>query len=377
MLHISINGTATPLKTALSVCITLSILGCSHTAFKRNDSLNVHCVSFLGVVWDQGHAKASVISQDGGFSYNIPGGSLWWFGDTFKGSRDKNGNPHFAGGAVSCSVARMDETSNTLPPSLYYLTGQDGKVVQAIDFLPGESWDHHRIWPLSGIYANGKSYVYYSLIMLTGNGMWDFKAVGSGLAYATQPFSIHKRIQTPTGWHFPVAPAAIVMTDDWLYFYEVGKKEDKQGVWLARVSPKDIENPDSYQFYCGPGPTFTADKNKQVVFLQDIYGQVSVVWNEYLQKYILASSSDFFHPREIRFYSAEKPFGPWQQAFSVKVPEYRQGKKVELVYCSYFHPELFVDDGRIMNLTFSLHLEDAGFDVNNEMVEIEVDLSKK
>ena len=132
------------------------------------------------------------------------------------------------------------------------------------------------------------------------------------------------------------------------------------------------ENPDNYQFYCGQGSSFDLDKNKEVLFLQNIYGQVSVIWNEYLNKYILASSSDFLHPRKIRFYSAENPFGPWKQACAITVPKYRQSKKVKLVYCSYFHPELFRDNGRIMNLTFSLLLEDAGFNVNNEMVEVEV-----
>ena len=36
------------------------------------------------------------------------------------------------------------------------------------------------------------------------------------------------------------------------------------------------------------------------------------------------------------------------------------------------HPELFRENGRVMNLTYSLSLKDAGFDANGEMVEIEV-----
>jgi len=42
------------------------------------------------------------------------------------------------------------------------------------------------------------------------------------------------------------------------------------------------------------------------------------------------------------------------------------------VYCAYLHPELFRENGRVMNLTFSLGLQDAGFDSNCEMVEIEL-----
>ena len=360
------------IKATILVCITASFFGCTSSVSRKCENFRVVSSNFLGVVWSQGHAKASIISQDGGFSYRIPGGSLWCFGDTFRGSRDNSGSPHLAGGAVSCATAQLGETIESLPPMLLFFTGQDGKVAQAIDFLPAESWDRHRIWPLSGIYVNGKSYIYYSLIELTGKGMLGFKKIGSGLAYSTQPLNIHKRIQTPKGWRFPVAPRAIVMTDDWIYLFDVDKRHGRQGVWLSRVRPTEIENPDDYQFYCGQGPSFDPDKNEEVLFLKNIYGQVSVVWNEYLNKYILASSSDLLHPCKINFYSAENPFGPWKQACAITVPKYRQGKKVKLVYCSYFHPELFRDNGRIMNLTFSLRLEDAGFDVNNEMVEVEV-----
>ncbi|MBN1844439.1 MAG: DUF4185 domain-containing protein [Sedimentisphaerales bacterium] len=375
MSRFNAGNLASCLKATIMVCITASIFGCASTVPGKCECFKVVRSDFLGTVWNQGHANASVVSQDGGFSYRVPGGSLWCFGDTFKGSRDPAGNPQFSGGAVSCCIARLGETIDSLPPVLRYLTGRDGKVAQAIDFLPDESWDHNRIWPLSGIYFNAKSYIYYSLIELTGEGMWGFQDAGSGLACSTQPLTVHKRIQTPKGWRFPVAPTAIVMTDEWMYLFDVGKRDGGQGIWLSRVRPAEIENPDGYQFYCGPGPRFTPDKNKQVLFLGDIYGQVSVVWNAYLDRYILASSSNIFHPREIRFYTAENPWGPWEQAVSITVPEYRQGKKVELVYCSYFHPELFRDNGRIMNLTFSLHLEDGGFDVNNEMIEVEINSS--
>lgn len=376
MPYISVGNLTSRFKVTILVCITASVFGCTNTVARKGESFRVVHSNFLGVVWNQGHAKASVISQDGGFSYRIPGGSLWWFGDTFRGSRDSTASPHFAGGAVSCAVARLGETMEHVPPVLLFLTGRDGTVAQAIDFLPGESWDRHRIWPLSGMYVNGKSYIYYSLIELTGKGTWDFKSAGSGLACSTQQLNIHERIQTPKEWRFPVAPAAVVRADDWIYCFDVNKRHGRQGVWLSRVRPAEMENPDEYQFYCGPGPEFTCDKNEEVLFLQNIYGQVSVVWNEYLNQYILACSSDIFHPREIRFYSAKNPFGPWGQACAITVPQYRQGKKVTLVYCAYFHPELFRDKGRIINVTFSLHLEDAGFDVNNEMVEVEVQRSE-
>jgi len=335
---------------------------------------------FLGSVWNQGHADASIISQDGGSSYATPDGSAWWFGDTFKGTRDVGGRPLFAGGGVSCCVALLPTSAvsapgdrSAAPPELTFLKNNEGNVAQAISFLPEESWERHRIWPLAGVYVNGRSYVYYTLIEIGPAGGWDFHAAGAGLAAATSPLSVHNRVQVHGEWKFPVSPTAILPSDSWLYLFEVEKRDDRQALWLACVRPERIEEPNAYMFYAGPGPRFSADSAERQPLLDDIYGQASVVWNPYLDKYVLASSSNFFHPREIRFHTADQPYGPWSEPVArATVPERCQGKKVTLVYCAYFHPALFREEGRVMNLTFSVHLEEAGFDANNEMLEVEL-----
>jgi hypothetical protein len=365
------------LKTVLLACMMPAAVGCSSQETSRDAGFVVVDSRFLGSVWNEGQAKASIVSQDGGLPYVVPGGSLWWFGDTFRGSRDQTGTPHYAGGAVSCAVAFLRDSDKRTPPRLDYLVGEDGAVAQAIDFLPGESWAHHRIWPLGGIYLNGKSYVYYSLIEI-GEGAWNFHSVGSGLACSTHPLGFHTRIQTAQGWRFPVEPATVVAHGDWLYLYDVQKRHDCYGAWLSRVRTTEIEDPNAYEYYCGPGPTFSRDKAKEVASLKNVYGQVSIAWNTYLQEYVLASSSDMFHPREIRFHVARQPFGPWSKPVAgIMVPESCQSKKVELVYCSYLHPELFREGGRIMSLTFSVQLADSGFDANNEAVEVELNARSK
>ena len=345
----------------------------------KNSAQEVQSIkyNYLSVFWNAGHANASVISQDGGYSYKVKGGSLWWFGDTFKGRRDSTGQPHF-NGAVSCSVAMLGEENKNYPPKLKFLVNKDSTASQAIEFIQNESWDHNRIWPLAGIYVNGKSYIFYSLIEITGKGEWDFKSAGSGLAFSAKPLAVHKRIVKNEDWRYPVSPTAIIADHEWLYLFEVEKRGNKNGIWLARVNGKDIENKQAYEFYCGGEELFNKDKGKQIIFMENIYGQVSVAWNEYLNKFILVSSSDFFNSRDIRFYTADKPYGPWTKLKQkITMPDTLQGKKVNLVYCSFLHPELFREKGRIMNLTFSVNLEKSGFDANNEMIEIELNSTEK
>ena len=328
---------------------------------------------FLGCVWSRSQARSSIVSQDGGFSYAVPGGTLWWFGDTFSGVRDKDGKPHFQDGAVSCSVAFQPDGEKNGIPVLTYLEKASGKVQQAIPFISGESWEKHRIWPLSGIYLGGRSFVYYSLIRLTGQEGWGFEGAGAGLACSKSPFAIHERVIVNGEWQFPVEPSCVLHCGEWLYLFEVMKWEGNKAMTVARVPVAELEDPGSYEFYSGPGPRFSREKSGQVPLLQNIHGQVSVVWNDHLKKYLLAASSDFFRPRDIMFYVADEPSGPWgAMAGRITVPEVLQGKKVKLVYCTYFHPNLFRENGRIMHLTFSVHLVDAGFDANNEAVEVEI-----
>lgn len=86
---------------------------------------------FLGSLWNESHAKASIVSQDGGQSFVVPGGAIWAFGDTFKGSRSADGTPYFEGGAVSCAIAFLAEKSRTYPPAFACAQVSSGKACRS------------------------------------------------------------------------------------------------------------------------------------------------------------------------------------------------------------------------------------------------------
>jgi hypothetical protein len=367
----------------VSIVILISLFGliglagrCSSPSIEgkqQGDTLEIVKTRFLGSIWSQPQAKASIVSQDGGESFAVPGGTLWAFGDTFKGSRSVDGTPHFEGGAVSCSIAFLAQNAKSYPPALSYLVSSNGIVVSPFKYLPNEPAERFRIWPLGGITLKSNFYLFYSLIEITGKGQWDFRAVGSGLGRAQVAIGPYERLQPHGDWHFPIAPTQALESGGRLYLFEVNSVGKRQGAFLGRVSPEQIEDPGAYEFYSGPGPRFSSRKQDASVLLSNVPGQVAVVWNNYLRKYLLASSSDFGRPREIRFHLADAPYGPWSPPVArVEVPERCQGRRVNLAYCAYFHPELFRENGRVINLTYSPILNDAGFDGNCEMVEIEL-----
>jgi hypothetical protein len=361
----------------IAIGMMVMVSGCSTSkpmAKQTAGAFEIVQTNFLGSLWNESHAKASIVSQDGGESFAVPGGAIWAFGDTFKGSRSADGTPHFAGGAVSCAIAFLGKDARTYPPAFDYLVSSNGVVTSPFTFLPEEQPEsRYRIWPGAGIYLNGQCYLFYSLIEVFGNGQWDFRGVGSGLSRSTMALGHYERLRPRGDWRFPIAAAQVIEADGWLYLFEIRDTKRAQGVALARVRPEKIEEPGSYEFYGGPGPKFSSRREDAKILVKNVPGQVSVAWNPYLQKYVMASSSDFDRQREIRFLVAYAPYGPWGRPVArIEVPEYRQGKRVELVYCAYLHPELFRENGRVINLTYTPGLKDAGFDDNCEMVEIEL-----
>jgi hypothetical protein len=136
---------------------------------QKGDAFEIVQTNFYGSLWNESQAKASVVSQDGGQFFVVPGGAVWAFGDTFKGSRAADGTPRFAGGVVSCSIAFLKEGAKSHPPELEYLVSGSNGVVSPFDFFPDESWDRNRIWPLGGIHINGHNYLYYSLTQPSHN----------------------------------------------------------------------------------------------------------------------------------------------------------------------------------------------------------------
>lgn len=323
---------------------------------------------FKGTIWNPRLNDVSIASQDGGQSFSVPGGTLWTFGDTFLGKRDADGLPDFRGGSIFSSIAFLPESDKSFPPALRYKTGPDGVAASPLSLLPGETAGTYLLWPLGGIHTGGKNYLYYHVIQKTGGGSWDFQGIGSGLAASEQPLGDYRRLHPGDNWQFPVAPAQVIEYGDWLYLYEIVTRREKSAVALARVKAAEIASPDAYEFYSLPEKRFVTDKSAESAILPAA-GQVSVAFNAYCNGWLMATSSDVADPRSILLFLAPAPEGPWQSIGAIKVPETRQGKKVQLVYCAYLHPELFRDGGKTIALTFSVYLGDGHFDANPELVE--------
>lgn len=362
--------------TALTLTFTAALLGtgCGHGRHPLG-GVRLTRTEFLGEIWNETSAAGGVVAQDGGLAWPVPGGALWAFGDTFLGTVDSDGD-RIIRGMAGTTIALHESGVRRFPPALRYWTDSSGRAAMPIPLGPGESSPEHRFWPLAGVAANGKCYLFYSLIERTaGEGPWNFRGLGDGLAWSRGPLGMYERVRHGASeeWRFPVAPSQIVERGEWLWLYEARAAGSVPGAVLARVRPRDIEDPDAYEFWTGPGETFSPHRDEARLIAENIHGQVSVAWNPFAQRYLMATSSDFTAPRTIRLRAAREPWGPWSEpVLEIEVPE-REGQTTTLVYCTYLHPELFELDGRRVVLTHCRMLSGEWELTNPEMTVLTFD----
>ena len=213
----------------------------------------------LGCMWNDVHARASIISQDGGESFAARAAPSGLSATPSKARRSADGTPHYAGGAESCTIAFLPTNSAPYPPAFNYLVSTNG-AISPFTYFPDEPPKRYRLWPLGGIYLNGQSYLYYSRIEIFGTGTWDFRGAGGGLARSSAPLGPYERLQPHGDWHFPIEPTQVLEANGWLYLYDIKELKGKQGVILARVRPEKNRRSGRLRILHRPRPAILAPK---------------------------------------------------------------------------------------------------------------------
>jgi hypothetical protein len=145
-----------------------------------------------------------------------------------------------------------------------------------------------------------------------------------------------------------------------VYLFGSGKYRDAP-VCLAYAEPGDIEFPNRHLYFKGLQdnlPQWTFSQNEAVPVVRGVkVGELSAVWNEYLQKYLLAFFDFGAQPYGLTLRAAAKPWGPWPEGKLVfdgtaKHDWYELGWGGP--YGGYLLRELNCDAGRTVYFTLSL-----------------------
>ena len=292
--------------------------------------------------YDDSMAKAQVAGQDGANDIVLPNGqALWIFGDT-----------GFTGGGQGLTNSAMVVTPTG--PSGQYLVDTSGKARTAIPLVSPEDWAGNRIWPGAGVVLGDRLYTYFSRIQIAGSA-GQSAAVGLAWASIDDPTFTFTRVTTA----IPASPTwAIRRSDGTIFLY--GIRQDSQNAFdswvdLWSVPDTQIEDPSAYQ-------------RVNASFVDGVWGQASVAWNAYLQKFVMLTVGNVFNePRNLYMRTADDPAGPFSDPIKLAVVPGQTGANWQgLLYCPYLHPELFRDNGKTMVLTFCVVGEQVPY-----LVEIE------
>lgn len=135
------------------------------------------------------------------------------------------------------------------------------------------------------------------------------------------------------------------------YVYLFGIPEARDGACkLARVPKEKLDNFEKYEYYIGnkgDAPVFVAgreglrrmEKSAESVVIDAPCGEMSVMYNEYLKKYLavyLGTSS----PGMV-FRTADRPWGPWSGRETVALQKDYPG-----LYGGFVHEKLIADGGK-------------------------------
>ncbi len=212
------------------------------------------------------------------------------------------------------------------------------------------------IIPTTAVVVDDCMYVYVMSVTSWGeHGDWTCNNASIAYTLDGHTFTEAYNMSWPGDSHFiewgiikggSGAPAS----GGYLYFLTTGSGRN-DSCYLARVQETQILNESSYQYYAGQGasevPLWTDNHNDAELVLEAPTGEISIMWNTYLEKYMMLNLDDV--AKKIYVRTAQSPWGPWSPPRTIiSRPEYIG------FYAPNIDPILVEDNGRIVYFTMSL-----------------------
>lgn len=206
-------------------------------------------------------------------------------------------------------------------------------------------------------YANEHClYIYYmSVITWSDHGDWDCN--NASIAYSFNGHTFHEALNISwpgdsnfIEWGLVKGGTGAPSTGGYLYFLATGSGRF-HSCYLTRVPETQILNQSSYQYFTGlstsDAPLWSPNHVAAQPVLDAPMGEISVMWNNYLGKYMLMNLDDVAKRLIVRI--AASPWGPWSQPLTViSRPEYVG------FYAPNIDPLLVEEEGRFVYFTMSL-----------------------
>lgn len=288
-----------------------------------------------------------VAGQDLGSMFDADGRTWFLFGDTFgKRTPDQTG-----GGGTEWRSNTLAYTSDANPADGIHFDGYiTDNTGWAQELIPAKQvdGDEMTIIPTNGFAANGAMYLDVMSVKHWGEpGEWETNY--SGLVKSTDGGHTWTPLASPR-WSGTsnFIQVSVTNIDGDLYFWGVTHGRFG-GVQLMKVPEKDVEKQTAYQYFTGvtgSQPQWSRDITAAKTIVDGTVGELSVAWNDYLQRWLMTSTDGGREGTTIR--EGITPWGPWSAPKSLLTQADLPG-----LYAPYLHPRYVENGGRTIYFTIS------------------------
>jgi len=297
--------------------------------------------------------RFAVYGTDLGSMINDGDKTYFVFGDTF-GERPPD---QIGGGGSFWRSNTIGYTTDDNPEDGIALDGMiTDETGLAKELLPSRKVDGDEMTkiPTYGIAANGALYLIYMSVRHWGDpGQWD--ANYASVAKSTdggQNWTLLDDLKWPGDGNFVQVAAYRVDNGEKgadLIFWGIPAGRFG-GVQLMKTAEADIEKPAAYRYFAGTDgksePVWSADPKQAKTVVDDTVGELSVVWNAYLQRWIMTYLKE---GEGVVIREGLTPWGPWGDAIDLVTAAEQPG-----LYAPFMNERYTGDGGRTIYFTLSL-----------------------
>ena len=278
---------------------------------------------------------------------------LFFFGDTFSSTTSMTGNWRSNTLAISTDTA----PSNGISLGEWILNPTTGVAKELISSLKVDNVEMTCI-PTAAVSISGIIYVYYMSVRhwSSTGGVWTCNNASIAVSVDNgQSFSKMLNISWDGDSNFILFSVVQPFDESDDYLYLLSTPAGRFGsCYLSRVVPSQILNISTYEYYSGLSPAdedlWSSEEDEALSIFSSPVGEVSIMWNEYLQKWTAFYTDNEAFSIVIRI--ADDIWGPWSDSMTiVDATEYPS------LYGSYVHPDLVENEGEVVYFIMSIFSE--------------------
>ena len=272
------------------------------------------------------------------------------FGDTFSSTSSMTGNWR------SNTMAISDDTDPSDGIAIDSWILEPGTAF-AKELIPSLKVDNVEMTciPTTAVSLNGNLYVYYMSVRHWSDtgGIWTCNNASIAISEDNgQTFSKVSNMSWDGDSNFILFSAVQPNTDSDDFLYFLSTPSGRFGsCYLSRVSPSGILNETAYE-YCSSTSSedeaiWSSSENEAAPIFTSPVGEVSVMWNVYLEKWTAFYTDNEAFSIVLR--TADFLWGPWSEPITiVDASEYPS------LYGSYVHPDLVENEGETVYFIMSI-----------------------